>query len=101
VLVGVAAWVITVISSPLLEYQDFKRIVKHVVANSASYRTVQDARSAYNKSAGLNHLNMNLSQEELKITKSGSNYVFDYNYERRAHLVSNVSLVFEFKGTIR
>jgi hypothetical protein len=101
VLVGIAAWLITIVSSPLLTHQDFKRIVGHVAKNSASYPTVEDARSAYNKSAGLNHLGLNLSPNELKITKSGSNYVFNYDYESRTHLIANVSLVFEFKGTIR
>ncbi|MDR0674057.1 MAG: DUF4845 domain-containing protein [Zoogloeaceae bacterium] len=100
VLVGIAAWLITAVSSSLLQHQDFKRIVKQVAANSASYRTVEDARAAYNKSAGLNKLGLNLSNEELRINKRSSGYVFEYSYESRAHLIANVSLVFEFKGAI-
>ncbi|MDR3157638.1 MAG: DUF4845 domain-containing protein [Zoogloeaceae bacterium] len=101
VLAGIAAWLITVVSSPLLTHQDFKRVVKKVAENSASYHTVEDARTAYNKSAGINHLSLNLTPDELKITKSGSSYVFNYSYESRTHLVANVSLVFEFQGSIR
>ncbi|MDR1351542.1 MAG: DUF4845 domain-containing protein [Zoogloeaceae bacterium] len=101
VLVGIAAWLVTVVASPILQSQEHKRVIKLVLQNASSYATVQDARSAYNKSAGLNHVGLNLSSEELKITKSGNGYIFDYNYESRVHLVANVSLVFEFKGSFR
>jgi hypothetical protein len=101
VLVGIAAWLITIVSPPILQNQDFKRCIKMVLQNASSYATALDARVAYNKTAGINNVGLNLTQEELKITKSGSGYVFDYDYESRVHLIANVSLVFEFKGSLR
>jgi hypothetical protein len=101
VLVGIAAWLITTVAPPLLKNQDLRRVIKMTLKNSSSAATVEEMRSAYYRSAGLNNLNLNLSQNELKITQSGSSYVFTYNYEVRVPLVANASLVLEFKDTLR
>ena len=84
------------------EYVDFYKIKKCVASTAlnSDSRTVSEIRDIYEKYAEVDSINT-IRGADLEITKEGGSIVVGFSYEKRVHLVYNVSLLLEFEGSSR
>jgi hypothetical protein len=83
----------------LIDYFKIKKIVAST-ALRAEGKTVQEIRLDFDKFANIDQIST-INGADLDIFKEGSNVVVAFAYEKRVHLFSNVSLLFDFRGESR
>lgn len=85
------------------EYIEYFKIKSNVVAvaqeaNANSNVTVPDVRRAFERRAEIDHIK-NFSSADLEITKEGGKIVVAFEYERKVHLLRNISILIDFSGS--
>jgi len=81
----------------LIDYYKIKRVVK-VVASESSGKTVPEVRQAFSKYAEVEHIKT-ITPADLDIFKEENQVVIAFAYNRKIHLVGNVSLLLEFRSS--
>ena len=81
----------------LIDYFKIKRVVK-VVASESSGKTVPEVRQAFSKYAEVEHIKT-ITPADLDIFKEENQVVIAFAYNRKIHLVGNVSLLLEFRSS--
>lgn len=85
------------------EYIEYFKIKSNVVAvaqeaNSNPNITVPDVRRAFERRADIDHIR-GFTAAELDITKEGGQIVVSFEYERKVHLIKNISILIDFAGS--
>lgn len=85
------------------EYIEYFKIKSDVVAiaqeaNSNPNATVADVRRAFERRAEIDHIK-GFTSAELDISKEGGKIVVAFEYERKVHLVKNISVLIDFAGS--
>jgi hypothetical protein len=98
----VFALVVMLATKMVPEYVDYYKIRKCVASTAlnAGGKTVPEIREIYEKYAEVDSINT-IRGADLEITKEGNDVVVGFSYEKRVHLVYNVSLLLEFEGVSR
>jgi hypothetical protein len=84
------------------ELVDYYKIKKNVAATAlrAEGKTVPEIREDFDRFANIDQIST-ITGADLDISKEGSTVVVAFAYEKRVHLFSNVSLLFDFEGESR
>lgn len=85
------------------EYIEYFKIKSNVTAvaqeaNSNPNITVPDVRRAFERRADIDHIK-GFTAAELDITKEGGQIVVSFEYERKVHLIKNISILIDFAGS--
>ena len=81
----------------VIDYYKIKRVVK-AVASESSGKTVPEVRQAFSKYAEVEHIKT-IGPADLDIFKEENQVVIAFAYNRKIHLVGNVSLLLEFRSS--
>ena len=103
ILCGIVFGLVAVLATKMVpEYVVYYKIKKCVAstAYNAGGRTVPEIRAMYEKYAEVDSIDT-IRGSDLEIFKEGTSVVVSFSYEKRVHLVSNVSLLLEFEGSSR
>lgn len=100
VAVGVVALLGMKLTPEYIEYFKIKNNVQAVAqeANSNPNVTVPDVRRAFERRADIDHIK-GFTAAELDITKEGGQIVVSFEYERKVHLIKNISVLIDFSGS--
>lgn len=100
VAVGVVALLGMKLTPEYIEYFKIKNNVQAIAqeANSNPNVTVPDVRRAFERRADIDHIK-GFSAAELDITKEGGQIVVAFEYERKVHLIKNISVLIDFSGS--
>jgi hypothetical protein len=100
VAVGVVALLGMKLTPEYLEYFKIKSNVQAVAqeANANPNVTVPDVRRAFERRADIDHIK-GFTAAELDITKEGGQIVVSFEYERKVHLIKNISVLIDFSGS--
>jgi hypothetical protein len=85
------------------EYIEYFKIKSNVAAvaqevNSKPDATVADVRRAFERRAEIDHIK-GFSAADLDVSKEGNQIVVAFEYERKVHLIKNISVVIDFAGS--
>ena len=85
------------------EYIEYFKIRNNVIAaaqeaNANPNATVADVRRAFERRAEIDHIK-GFTAAELDVTKEGGRIVVGFAYERKVHLIKNISVLIEFEGS--
>lgn len=80
-----------------IDYYKLKKDIKAVAAQVPKEATVADVRKAYDRFAEIDMLP--LKSSELDIAKDNGQIVISFAYEKRIPLMTNVSLVIDYKAS--
>jgi hypothetical protein len=85
------------------EYIEYWKIRSDVLAvaqevNSKPDATVADVRRAFERRAEIDHIR-GFSAADLDVSKEGNQIVVAFEYERKVHLLKNISVLIEFEGS--
>lgn len=83
----------------VIEYSRIRQAVKAVAAD-ANGKTVAELRNAFGKYAEVEHIKT-IAGSDLDIYKEDDQVILAFAYEKRIHLVGNVSLLIDFQGSSR
>lgn len=103
-MICVAVGVIALLGMKLTpEYIEFFKIKSNVEAvaqeaNANPNATVGDVRRAFERRAEIDHIK-NFSSADLDVTKEGGKIVVSFEYERKVHLIKNISVLIDFSGS--
>jgi hypothetical protein len=103
-MISVVAGVVALLAMKLVpEYIEYYKIKTGVLAvaqeaNSNPNATVPDIRRAFERHAEIDHLK-NFEARDLDISKDGNRVVIEFAYERKVHLIKNISVLIEFSGS--
>lgn len=102
VLVCLAASAVLVVGAlrclpPWVEHFAVRRSVESLRADAGVTR--QELRAAFDRQAEVEGIT-GLSGSDLHITRVNEGFELSYSYERRVHLFGNVSVVFDFEGSV-
>ena len=100
VAVGVVGLVGLKLTPEYIEYFKIKSNVQAVAqeANANPNATVPDVRRAFERRADIDHIK-GFTAAELEITKEGGQIVVAFEYERKVHLIKNISVLIDFAGS--
>lgn len=100
VLVGAVALLGLKLTPEYIEYFKIQNIVKVVAAevNTKPDATVADVRVGFERRAEIDHIK-GLTSADLDVTKDGNQIVVGFAYERKVHLLKNISVLIEFEGS--
>lgn len=100
VVVGVLALLAMKLVPEYIEYYKIKTDVAAVAqeANANPNSTVPDIRRAFDRRAEIDHLK-DFDSRDLEISKDGNRIVVEFAYERKVHLIKNISVLIEFAGS--
>ena len=103
-MICVAVGVVALLGMKLTpEYIEFFKIRSNVTAvaqevNANPNATVADVRRAFERRAEIDHIK-NFSSADLEVTKDGGKIVVAFEYERKVHLIKNISVLIDFAGS--
>jgi len=85
------------------EYIEYWKIRSDVLAvaqevNSKPDATVADVRRAFERRAEIDHIK-GLSAADLDVSKEGNQIVVAFEYQRKVHLLKNISVLIDFEGS--
>ena len=100
VVVGIVALLGMKLTPEYIEYFKIKNNVHAVAqeANGSPNATVADVRRAFERRAEIDHIK-GFGASELDITKEGGKIVVAFEYERKVHLIKNISVLIDFAGS--
>lgn len=81
----------------VIEYFKILKDSKAAVNQVGPEATVADVRKAFSRYAEIDQIE--LTAEELQITKEGGQIVISFAYERRIRLAPHVSLLIDYQGS--
>lgn len=102
--VCIAVGAVALVAIKLLpEYVEYWKIKADVVAigeevNANPDATVGDVRQAFERRADIDEIHA-IKSTDLDITKEGDSIVIGFAYERKIHLIRNISVLIEFEGS--
>ena len=98
--VGVVALLTMKLVPEYIEYYKIKADVVAVAqeANANPNATVADIRRAFERRAEIDQLR-SFGATDLDISKDGNRVVVEFAYERKVHLIKNISVLIEFSGS--
>lgn len=100
----IAVGAVALVAIKLLpEYVEYWKIKADVVAigeevNANPDATVGDVRQAFERRADIDEIHA-IKSSDLDITKEGDSIVIAFAYERKIHMIHNISVLIEFKGS--
>jgi hypothetical protein len=100
VVVGVIALLGMKLAPEYIEYYKIKSNVIAVAqeANANPNATVGDVRTAFTRRADIDHIR-GFSASDLDVSKEGNQIVVAFEYQRKVHLLKNISLLIDFTGS--
>lgn len=97
VLISLVAVLVIRVLPDVIDYYKIRHAVK-AVAEESSGKTVPEIRQAFGKYLEIEHIKT-ISPADLDIFKEENRLVIAFAYERRIPLVTNVSLLIDFRGS--
>jgi hypothetical protein len=98
VLLILAVIVVVKVVPALTEYWNIRKVVS-VMASQGDLRTSPaDIRKSFDRRAIIDNIT-DITGKDLTIQKNGDGHAVSFKYEKRVHLFSNVSLLFDFEGS--
>ncbi|MDR1661267.1 MAG: DUF4845 domain-containing protein [Azoarcus sp.] len=101
ILLGFALLLGFKVFSPYKEYLSLKRIIVQVASEADSDALESDLRQRYERRAIVDGIDETVKPGDLVIRRTGGGVVIEAEYSRKVPLVSNVSLLFDFKASSR
>lgn len=100
VVVGIVALLGMKLTPEYIEYFKIKANVNAIAqeANGNPNATVADVRRAFERRADIDHIK-GFTSAELDISKDGGKIVVAFEYERKVHLIKNISVLIDFAGS--
>ena len=100
ILVGIAALLGMKLAPEYIEYYKIRNNVLAVAqeVNAKPEATVADVRRGFERRAEIDHIK-GLTSADLDVTKEGNQIVVGFAYERKVHLIKNISVLIEFEGS--
>lgn len=85
------------------EYIEYFKIKSNVIAsaqeaNANPNATVADVRRTFQRRAEIDHIK-GFDPMDLEVTKEGGRIIVAFEYERKVHLIKNISVLIDFKGS--
>lgn len=100
VVIGAVALVLIKLLPEYVEYwkvkSDVAAIAEEVNANPDA--TVADVRRSFERRADIDEIHA-LKSTDLDITKEGGRIVISFAYERKIHMLHNISVLIDFEGS--
>jgi hypothetical protein len=81
----------------VVEFYKIRKVVA-ATANNSGGKTVPEIQSIYERYAEVDQIE-SIKPADLDIYKEGNRLVIAFSYEKRIHLVANVSLILDFRGS--
>jgi hypothetical protein len=100
VVVGFVALLGMKLTPEYIEYFKIKNNVMAVAqeANGNPNATVADVRRGFERRAEIDHIK-GFGSADLDISKEGGKIVVAFEYERKVHLLKNISILIDFSGS--
>jgi hypothetical protein len=100
VVVGFVALLGMKLTPEYIEYFKIKNNVMAVAqeANANPNATVADVRRGFERRADIDHLR-GFGSADLDISKEGGKIVVAFEYQRKVHLLKNISILIDFSGS--
>lgn len=100
VVVAVVALLGMKVTPAVIEYFQIAAAVKAVSNDPGAKTSVAEARKSFERRQTIDDFT-SVNPQDLDITKEGGDLVVSFSYEKRVHLVANVSLLISFEGSSR
>jgi hypothetical protein len=100
VVVGFVALLGMKLTPEYIEYFKIKNNVMAVAqeANANPNATVADVRRGFERRAEIDHIK-GFGSADLDVSKEGGKIVVAFEYERKVHLLKNISILIDFSGS--